>query len=435
MVMAVVVAAMAVPWSRLPAWTETVPPVTFLAAVALLRHGGGGADSALAALVVLPVLFIALHGGRRSLLVVVAVSAVVFFVPVSVLGAPDYPASEWRRGGLFLVVNAVMGATVQAVVQDSRARARDLATIATYGRDFEQLADPREAIITAMRAVGEADFAVLLESAGDGLVSTAAAGIPLPTDILISHDDPRSGTVRAYTTGTTLLAPEAAAHLVSPSFVAQTGVRSAIFEPACKGDRVVGVLLGYRHRLRTVPERTRDAVAALAPGVAAAIERSGELAALRAQAETDPLTGAANRRAFSTFLERALAHAARTGTTVSVALVDLDHFKHYNDEHGHQAGDALLIGAVTAWSEQLRGGDLLARYGGEEFAAVLPDASPPEVTVIAERLRRAVPPPATCSIGIATSEGAEEPGTLIARADAALYQAKADGRNRIRPSA
>ena len=115
-----------------------------------------------------------------------------------------------------------------------------------------------------------------------------------------------------------------------------------------------------------------------------------------------------------------------------VALLDLDHFKAYNDEHGHQAGDRLLKAASAAWEGRLRKTDLLARYGGEEFAVVLlPDCQLGNAMEIAERLRTAQPE-GTCSIGVADWDGRQDGDELIGRADRALYAAKAGGRNQCR---
>jgi diguanylate cyclase (GGDEF)-like protein len=112
-------------------------------------------------------------------------------------------------------------------------------------------------------------------------------------------------------------------------------------------------------------------------------------------------------------------------------MLDLDHFKAYNDTHGHQAGDRLLKAAAAAWREVLRPGDLLARYGGEEFVAVLADCPPQEARAVAERLRRSTPSGETCSIGVATWDGAEAVDALVRRADEALYAAKRAGRDRV----
>jgi diguanylate cyclase (GGDEF)-like protein len=146
-------------------------------------------------------------------------------------------------------------------------------------------------------------------------------------------------------------------------------------------------------------------------------------------ARTDGLTGVANRRAWDDELPRELARATRSGKRPCVALLDLDHFKAYNDRRGHQAGDRLLKAAAAAWQEKLRKTDLLARYGGEEFAVLLPDCRLDAAMETAERLRTAQPE-VTCSLGVAAWDGREDAARLVARADRALYAAKAAGRNR-----
>jgi diguanylate cyclase (GGDEF)-like protein len=146
-------------------------------------------------------------------------------------------------------------------------------------------------------------------------------------------------------------------------------------------------------------------------------------------AHTDGLTGVANRRGWDAELPRELARAARSGRPSCVALIDLDHFKAFNDRHGHQAGDLLLKEAAVAWQARLRKTDLLARYGGEEFAVLLPDCGLGDAMEIADRLRTAQPE-GTCSIGVAAWDTREDAAELVARADRALYAAKGGGRNR-----
>jgi diguanylate cyclase (GGDEF)-like protein len=149
----------------------------------------------------------------------------------------------------------------------------------------------------------------------------------------------------------------------------------------------------------------------------------------------DELTGLPNRRAWSAELPIGIERARRDRAPLSIALLDLDHFKRFNDEYGHQAGDRLLKSATAAWSAQLRAVDQLARYGGEEFIALLPGATAELATGVLERLRAATPAGQTFSAGVATWDGNEASEELIARADRALYQAKEAGRDRIEVAA
>jgi diguanylate cyclase (GGDEF)-like protein/PAS domain S-box-containing protein len=168
-------------------------------------------------------------------------------------------------------------------------------------------------------------------------------------------------------------------------------------------------------------------------GVRRAMEAEQErlLRRLEELSRTDPLTGAANRRCLDDALRRETARAGRTGEPLSVIALDLDHFKAYNDEHGHAAGDALLHGCVAAWRAILRATDLLARAGGEEFVVVLPSCGADAAAAIAERLNVLVPGGRSCSGGVAEWDGEEPVTTLLDRADRALYAAKAAGRSTV----
>jgi diguanylate cyclase (GGDEF)-like protein len=140
------------------------------------------------------------------------------------------------------------------------------------------------------------------------------------------------------------------------------------------------------------------------------------------------LTGLPNRRWWDDELRKALAAAAGEGSTVCVALIDIDRFKQFNDEHGHQGGDRVLRSSAAAWNDLVRSRDLVARYGGEEFAVLLPGCDESQALTVIERLRAATPMAQTVSAG--TWEPWESPKVLVARADAALYEAKNSGRDR-----
>ncbi len=148
-------------------------------------------------------------------------------------------------------------------------------------------------------------------------------------------------------------------------------------------------------------------------------------------ARTDNLTGVPNRRAWDETIPAELDRCRREGRPLCVAMIDIDHFKAFNDSRGHQEGDMLLRRAATAWQGQLREDDFLARYGGEEFAVVLRNCTLPDAAVALERLREATPDGQTCSVGLAAWDGRETPLQLVARADDALYASKKQGRDRI----
>lgn len=169
---------------------------------------------------------------------------------------------------------------------------------------------------------------------------------------------------------------------------------------------------------------------------ATAVARS---AMLQEMAWVDLVTDLPNRRALEDALERGKARSVRTGTPLSLLLFDLDGFKEINDREGHRAGDRMLAVVGQRARQVLRAADLLGRWGGDEFLAILPDTSRREALGLAERLRSALasppsvnPEPAvTASFGVATFRGGEPIAEPVARADTALYLAKARGRNRV----
>jgi len=158
---------------------------------------------------------------------------------------------------------------------------------------------------------------------------------------------------------------------------------------------------------------------------------TGSLVRMAAAANVDPLTGLSNRRHLDEALQAALEHADRTRSPLSVALLDLDHFKSVNDTRGHDEGDWLLQAVTRAWTPLLGAGQLLARQGGDEFVLVMPGLRLDEAVATAERLRLAMPEGHTCSVGVAQHWHGENARALLRRADAALYQVKRSGRDGI----
>jgi PAS domain S-box/diguanylate cyclase (GGDEF) domain len=158
-------------------------------------------------------------------------------------------------------------------------------------------------------------------------------------------------------------------------------------------------------------------------------ERKEQITKIETMAHTDALTGLPNRRWWDGELRTVLARAVGDASKLCVAIIDIDRFKAYNDEHGHPAGDRLLRTAAAAWQGTLRGGDTIARYGGEEFAVILPGCDESDALPIVEQLRKETPMGQSVSAGMATWEPWESPKALVERADAALYEAKRGGRN------
>jgi diguanylate cyclase len=165
---------------------------------------------------------------------------------------------------------------------------------------------------------------------------------------------------------------------------------------------------------------------------------------VRKESLTDSLTGIANRKAFDTELLAATAAAHENGETVSLLMLDIDHFKKFNDSWGHQTGDQVLRLVATAMSENVKGRDTVARFGGEEFAIILRRTALDNAVNLADQIRAYIQGKKlvkkstgdvlgtiTVSIGVAQCSGDDTPQSLVQRADACLYGAKKGGRNRV----
>ena len=153
-------------------------------------------------------------------------------------------------------------------------------------------------------------------------------------------------------------------------------------------------------------------------------------------ARHDSLTGCLNRRAWMDNCDQEMDRSRRSGRPMTLLMMDIDHFKSINDNHGHQVGDRVIINFVKYTVAALRRADTLGRYGGEEFVALLPETATEQALIVAERIRSAVhagseAPGCTVSIGVATSDVNVSVDGLLARADAAMYRAKNNGRNRV----
>ena len=163
---------------------------------------------------------------------------------------------------------------------------------------------------------------------------------------------------------------------------------------------------------------------------------------LQKMALTDPLTKLGNRATFDMSIKQAAACTQRSGSPYSLLMIDLDHFKNFNDNYGHQTGDSVLRSVADVIKKSARNADICCRYGGEEFAVILPDTKANDAEVLAERIHKYVARvslkqptgrlPITVSIGISCANRKEsvEPTQLIEEADRALYLAKENGRNR-----
>jgi diguanylate cyclase (GGDEF)-like protein len=204
--------------------------------------------------------------------------------------------------------------------------------------------------------------------------------------------------------------------------------------PEVRAGDEIGEVVGALHTLQSSQRRAAHLAA----------ERDALIDKLRALSSTDPLTGLLNRRAFFESAERELANGLRHGFEVALLLMDIDHFKAINDEHGHAAGDQALVAVAACLQASLRQGDVLARHGGEEFVILLTHCGRLSAIGFAERLREAVSEiqlgssaeniefKLTASLGVAASgDNGSQLSALLSQADAAMYCAKRAGRNQV----
>jgi diguanylate cyclase len=188
------------------------------------------------------------------------------------------------------------------------------------------------------------------------------------------------------------------------------------------------------HQLEQKLEASRDDIQQL----------QRDLDDVRREATLDPLTKIFNRKHFDEGLLRALAEARRTGQALSLMLIDIDYFKQFNDNWGHQTGDQVLRLVAMTLKSNLKGKDIAARYGGEEFAAILPETDLEGAVILADNIRKAVQAKEllkrstneklgriTASFGVASYRPTDTPSSLIERADRCLYAAKHAGRNKV----
>jgi diguanylate cyclase (GGDEF)-like protein/PAS domain S-box-containing protein len=365
-------------------------------------------------------------------------------------GLPDGPfeTAVRHRDGRLLPVEMTIGATdtergmrfnvfmrdIRDRVERRRERQEEAEALAALADVTSRLARGlddevvRHQLCDAAAKIAGGSSAALFVGDGDGgLVVSGATAVELRGLTIAAGD--RSLCLEAYNNAAPVFAADAPA--AGFPLARRHDALSVAAQPVMLDGRCLGVLAVFWDEVRTeLGTRTGRLLSLLAHEASTAFARTALFARLAEQSRTDALTGVLNRRALDDELHLALLNARRDGDPVSVAVLDLDHFKAYNDTYGHTAGDTLLKGACAAWSETLRSRDVLARFGGEEFVVVLPGCPVADAGALIDRLRAGVPNRQTCSAGVAAWNGDEDAGQLLDRADQALYRAKGAGRDR-----
>ncbi len=305
----------------------------------------------------------------------------------------------------------------------------ELAAIAAVARCVQSGTDPRPVVVASVRSLSGAttvgllepsDSATLIVTCGDGAELGLGHARGSTADLVR-----RSGQAVLLPSLPTADGPTRTGH------AGQDG-GSALWQPVVVEGEVIAVLnVVWPGQVTGMGDPAVRSVRVLADEAGASLHAMQLRTELERSATTDPLTGALNRRAFLDRLEVLMHRAGTTAKPLTIALVDLDNFKAYNDAFGHAAGDVLLCEFASAVLGQLRAPDLFARWGGEEFIVALTDCDADQAPPILHRIRGAVPGAQTGSIGYTTWRPTEPMHSCIVRADTAMYRAKNAGRDRL----
>lgn len=468
-----------------PVWSRGLLLLVCYLAFATTRHGAGAAASGFTPLSVLPVLGAGLYGRRRDVALALGGGVVALALPIALDPAAYPAATEERRTLLWLIANALVVITMHRLVSSHRRTIKHLDLLATTSRDLSTALDAREAICRVAAQVTDADVVYLLERESftehhppqvggrTGRVehscsATGSAGKDSPVVLQLAPPNPYRPTGQddawlpseegGWLVSTAVVgqvdghpAPPCRIDLTIPSltteafngrqvgFIADVAnepgvseqlrtalqVASAAWQAVGTTTERIGLLVVIYHRHRDELDPAMAAmVATLANDAAVAIERENLLAQTQQAATHDALTGLANRHRWDATATLEVAHARREDRPLTFALIDLDHFKRYNDTRGHLVGDQLLRDFARAAAASVRDVDTLARWGGEEFALALPGCTAQDALAIATRVHAAVPDGQSCTIGIAQWAPGQSHHDTLRAADGALYAAK-----------
>jgi diguanylate cyclase (GGDEF)-like protein len=409
----------------------------FIAGVGLLRQAAGGSTSGVSGVALLAIFQTALYLRRRQdLLVVLAGLAAMYLIPLAFIGPPKYPHSGYRGTLLTLAVSAVFGLVTQNLVADIRRRAaqarhgaRMLVEVNQTLQKLFDSPDPRADLCTAVRDISDATCALLFEADSESEMLNFTAGtIEISTAPFSTAAGLGSAVEQAFKTQSSVLITEGIESRLAnvDTWRAAGSPTSVLYEPLISDGRSLGVLVVGWYDVSRLEDPRVVMASVLGHEGAAVIARADVINHLTDEAHSDSLTRLPNRRAW----DARLAIAVADNKPMAAVILDLDHFKRFNDTYGHPAGDVLLQEAGRAWRSVIRDRDFLARLGGEEFGVLIFSSDRDATVRTVDRIRAQVPGEETCSAGIAFRERGESAAALVERADQALYDAKSRGRNR-----
>ena len=435
------------PWQRLPRWAILVPTLAYLVSVCLLIISGGTNPSVqstaggLAVLVLLPVLAISLYYPSSYAVIVIAAS----MLSLTVAGAAvqNTMATNLRRLILWTAVSVVVSVTIHRLRDTLEGEVRDSAELARLGRlmngatqSLTSLRDPKEVITEGTLAMSELagpgfNRVSYLRVRDDVIEQEALADEQgsMPASCLLK-DDPYVTQVLQTKKPLVAKLDRAAMGPTLRSIVDEVGVTDAVFLPIAPTGQLHGIIT-IESRGTPFPEEVVVRCRALGNVVELALANALAHHELEIQANSDPLTGVANRRGLALFLE-----GDRRLDAMGILVMDIDNLKAINDAQGHDVGDKILVGVARAVSGVLRGGDLLARTGGDEFVAVVAGADDADARRVVERIESAVARinaqgvRASVSIGYACCGKHGDVDRTRQLADEAMYEAKRVNRRR-----
>jgi diguanylate cyclase (GGDEF)-like protein len=428
---------------RTPTWMLHALQSFALVMVAVVVACSGGPDSPYWFYIFFPALFCS-YFYRRPV-------AVTYLIGCVVVHALPFAYGDGASHHLYLIqfVSAApayvaLGLAISSgkrVITALRARAETLAReqsalrrVATAVVDGRPAQDIYAMVASELASLCECEGAGILRLQGDGLTVVGAYG---------AHEGGvyRDGTVVPVTPGSdvhlavTSCAPVRVDKHKPGAPVTRIGYVATVVAPVTVGDQVWGLLAIASSRPASFDAQDEQTLVEFGALLATAISSAEERARLADQALTDPLTNLANSRALHGRLHAEVARASRYGSPLSVAVIDVDHFKDVNDNAGHETGDEMLVRVAAALASFARTEDTLGRLGGDEFAWILPDTTREQALVAVERARRMIasapadPYRVTISAGICDTDSIEDSTQLLHLADSALYWSKAHGRN------
>jgi diguanylate cyclase (GGDEF)-like protein len=412
------------PWDRWPAQTLLAVTISGQVTIGLAGVAADGATQRYVALYAVSYLFIGLTQLPMTAFKFVPLTVVTYAV-----GAGLDSATAWFE---FLVLTTVSVVIAETLSRNSTRRRRAEGTVRQLLESNRQLSrsysvqEATQVLTGAMTRALQTDLvAVLLQddtdpnryvevSENDTVVGFGPMVVNIATE--------QSGVAVAVRSGEIVFVPDALTSVIpSRRMVEATGLVSGLYVPLMGHHRCLGAIVaGWRHSVDRLDDLDRQAIEVLSAEAGLVVERLQEKARLAWEADSEPLTGLANRRSFT----RALTTSSEPD---AVVMIDLDGFKAVNDRYGHAIGDEVLLAMAECLRRSSRDGDCVSRFGGDEFAVVLHEGGAPAAQALLDRLAtawRETDPLVAYSTGFAVRREGEDPQRTLERADEALYIAK-----------